>query len=99
MIRQQQTTRRWIGLSSDIKPVPGAADVNGSVYAAEDVTVGSTFFETDTNRTTTWNGGAWVGGPSPSDDLLLQLKAQFDELLRIRRVLEEANALDSDQLV
>lgn len=99
MIRQAGSPRRWIGLSIDQKPVPGAADAAGSVFAAEDVTPGSTFFETDTLLTAVWNGSAWVAGTPPSDAVVQQLRANHDELFRIRRVLEEVNGLSSDDLL
>jgi hypothetical protein len=99
MIRQAASPRRWIGLSIDAKPIPGAADLSGYLYTADDVTPGSTFFETDTLLTATWNGAAWVAGTPANDAVLQQLRVNGDELLRIRRVLETVNELNSDDLL
>lgn len=99
MIRQAGSPRRWIGLSIDQKPVPGALDPNGIAFVAEDVTPGSTFFETDTLTTAVWNGSSWVPGASTRDTQQPHFQTIADELLRIRRLLEEAHGLSSDDLL
>jgi hypothetical protein len=102
MIRLTESPRRWIGLSTDAKPIPGQAQNGGTdIVQAADVTVGTTFFETDTNRTATWNGASWVAAPVADDAMLQQLRTNGDELFRIRKLLEDANpnGLTSDDLI
>lgn len=59
------TTRRWIGLSTDIKPAPGQTGFDpgtglSAPIAESDVPAGSSFLETDTGRIYRWNGEQWT---------------------------------------
>lgn len=99
MIRLAPSPSRWIGLSTDVKPIAGQTSLTGDVILAADVTVGSTFLETDTNAMSTWNGAAWIRQSIADDSLLQETRAIGVELFRIRRLLEEANGLTSDDLI
>ena len=91
--------RRYIGLSTDIKPVVGELSPdNSTVIAASDLPAGSSFLESDTGRVARWNGAAWL--VPPVDGSLLEAQGDIvNELMRIRRLLEAANELDSDDLI
>ncbi len=89
--------RRWIGVSTETKPIPGQG-TNGNTINAADVTEGSTFFETDTGLTAIWNGTTWVSQIVDAVPAAMQ-SVIVDELTRIRRLLEVANDLDSNDLI
>lgn len=99
MVKLEGSIRRYIGLSSDTKPVPGMQNADNTLVSDTDIPAGSSFFESDTGRIARWNGAAWLLPPPASDGDVLRLDAVLDELLRIRRVLEEVNGLSSDDLV
>lgn len=102
-VKLEGSIKRWIGLSSDVKPQPGQSfQSNGSPAAVlldSDVPAGSSFLESDTGLVWRWNGIAWLAPPPPSDAGVMQLAVLADELLRIRRLLETVNELDSNDLL
>ncbi len=60
-------TDSWVGRSGDAKPASASA--------------GSTFYETDTGKTWTWNGSSWIENIGPVDSLAR-------EELILRRITE-----------
>lgn len=62
-IRQETGVRRFIGLSTDVKPYVGAqADgtLGGTTLTGSDLPPGSTLLESDTGRIYRWDGSAWT---------------------------------------
>ncbi len=86
------TAATYEGTAGDPKP-----------QAADGVSAGSTFRELDTGVVWIWSGTAWTTGPTAADpkhvDDLAASAALLDELVKIRRLLEEANGLDATDLI
>jgi len=76
----ESTIKRYIGLSTDEKPVGDFA--NGEVLP-----VGSSFLETDTSRIYRWTGQLWVSADLIDEQATL-LNAMFQELYAMRTMLE-----------
>ena len=95
-VRLEGSTRRWIGLSSDEKPIPGHStwdpkDNVATTIEATDVPPGSSFLETDTGRIQRWDGSAWAVYV-PADEQSEYLQAILTELASLREVLVESLA-------
>ncbi len=89
------STRRFIGLSTDSKPVPGG-HFDNTTLTAGDITPGSSFLEADTGRIFRWDGSKWQARPEPkvADTGLQTLDVNaliLRELVRIRLGLIEAD--------
>lgn len=90
-------SKRWSGLSTDAKPVPGAIDADGNQVPA--FPPGSLFRETDTRRLYAWSGSDWdfqSEQPRPGPDLTQNeaFLSILSELRRIRLGLEIALQTD-----
>ena len=81
-IRLEGSINRYLGLSTDAKPV-------GDFANGETIPVGSSFMETDTGKIYRWDGGAWKYA-SPEDDQAQLLAAILSELRNIRTTVELA---------
>ena len=58
-VRRETSVKRWMGLSGDAKPSPGAVDpydAGGNNYT---IPAGSLYEESDTGVEWRWNGEAW----------------------------------------
>lgn len=64
-VRLEATIKRYIGISTDAKPVPGQVNPDGYTVLDKDLPPGSSFLATDTNEVWHWNGREWVIGESP----------------------------------
>lgn len=56
----QSAIRRWIGDSSETKPLPDFPGADGITPTAQDVPAWSEFYETDTKKTYVFDGDEWV---------------------------------------
>ena len=92
---RRANTPYYIGEASDVKPVPTSPSA------------GSRFYETDSGIWFVYTGTEWVemhapdagsipAEPVPTTEMLLEGISL--ELLRIRRLLETASEVDSDDL-
>lgn len=91
-VRLEKAVKRFIGLSTDVKPVVGewfeslGTGQPGSYLTAADLPDGSTFLETDvclpdgSFRIARWDGAKWVY-PSP-DASLVRLTEALESLRR-----------------
>ena len=88
-VKQETNTKRYVGLSSDSKPLP---EPSGGGPVA-----GSTFLESDTGRLARFNGKEWffadVDGSGKTNELL---NAIYEELHRLRVVTELSTGIESD---
>ena len=91
------TIKRWIGISSDVKPVVGL-NPDGTTLAASDLPPGSSFFESDTGTIFRWTGTGWVA-PQPDTRIIELLTRILDEAYRERLVQEFGLGVNSDDLV
>lgn len=81
-VRLEATIKRYIGLSTDIKPYPGLIRLEDGVETAEsDIPPGSSFLATDTNEVWHWNGLEWVIGKSPEVQELQDIKGLLGAIL------------------
>ena len=76
-VKLESSTRRWIGLSTDVKPVS----------PADEVTPGSSFLESDTGKIYRWDGEAWRC-PESSDLQAEVLQLILAELTQIRELVQ-----------
>lgn len=67
-VRLEGVIRRYIGLSTDIKPVLGV-QADGSPIAPNDLPAGSSFLESDTGAIYRWTGEAWSRAPADNEEL------------------------------
>ncbi len=87
-VRLETKINRYVGLSSDPKPTPGEYSLDISrALTAEDVPVGSTFLEADTEEIWHWTGWEWrledtreVRELKASNSLLSELIVEFRTL-------------------
>lgn len=88
-VKQETNMKRYVGLSSDGKPLPGAAEA-GPV-------AGSTFLESDTGKLWRFDGTAWfhadIDGGVATVELL---NAIYLELRRLRVVTELSTGIESE---
>ena len=91
MIRLEGTIRRYIGLSSDDKPVPVPSyrSVDGSnvVSPAEIMLVGSSFMETDTGKIWRWDGRTWIHYEAEDENKIL-LSMILTELVGLSAIVQ-----------
>lgn len=86
-VRLEGTTRRYIGLSTDEKPVPGY-QLDGSRIAGQDLPAGSSFLERDTGRILRWDGESWTY-PQPTDETQTEiLQLLYVEMHALRELIE-----------
>lgn len=57
-------SQKYIGESTDVKPVTGGANLISPINPLGTIPQGSTFYEGDTGRTATWNGYRWTYPPT-----------------------------------
>ena len=81
-VKLEGSISRYIGLSTDTKPVGDFA--NGEI-----VPVGSSFLETDTGRIYRWNGAHW-NFAEPTDETTALLTVIYLELRAVRATIELA---------
>ena len=81
-VKLEQLTRRYIGLSTDLKPARAPEDT---------VPAGSSFLEADTGRIYRWTGAEWLYTPH-DDDATAILQAILIELTRLRTLVELATS-------
>mgnify|MGYP001578129600 CR=1 FL=1 len=87
-VKLEGTIRRYIGLSTDAKPVLGYQS-DGSTITALDMPAGSSFLETDTGRIYRWDGSsAWTLPVVSGSDELYVLQALLIEVTQLRQVVE-----------
>lgn len=77
MVKLESVTRRYIGLSTDTKPVS----------PSDEVTPGSSFLESDTGKIYRWNGQEWLCPPADTEALEIS-RAMLLELGQIRELLQ-----------
>ena len=79
-VRLEGTIKRFIGASTDTKPVVGRL-FDGSILADRDLPPGSSFLESDTGRVYRWNGFEWTH-PNKVDDseTWLAVLVRLDEI-------------------
>ena len=86
-VRLEGSIKRYIGLSTDIKPGLGY-QTNGSTVLAADLPAGSSFLETDTGRIYRWDGAsAWTLPVPGSDEQLYVLQAMLIEIVELRQMV------------
>lgn len=95
-IKLEGTIKRYIGLSTDIKPQSGEPFAGGAV--AETIPQGSSFLEADTGRIYRWLGTSWELN-IPIDDQLVVLQAVLRELGNINRLLQLATGIEAESLM
>jgi hypothetical protein len=83
-IRLESTTRRFIGLSTDPRPVSGA-QADGAIAA--EIPVGSSLLLTDTWEIERWDGTAWRHS-ARSEEIAERLDAQLAVMREIKDLLE-----------
>ena len=87
-VRLEGSIKRYIGLSSDTKPVLGWQP-DGSTLTGADLPAGSSFLETDTGRIYRWDGAsAWTLPILGPDDQLYVLQALLSEVTQLRQIVE-----------
>lgn len=89
-VKLEGTIKRWIGLSTDIKPKVGLT-VEGLTITANDLPVGSSFLEEDTGRIWRYNSVEWVVHV-PSNEQAEYLQAILFELANIKETIVESFA-------
>lgn len=91
MVRLENSTARYIGVSGDVKPTSwGSSTDSSGNTVAHPVPAGSSFLEADTGRIYRYDGDRWQTAPA-TDDVASLLSAVLDEL-RAQRALLEAIA-------
>ena len=90
-VRLEGNIKRFIGLSTDPKPVPGY-QIDGSTLAVSDLPAGSSFLETDTGLIYRWDGTAAWTVYHPAEEQGEYLQAVISELASLRELLAEALA-------
>src|SRR3990167_3095343 len=89
--------KRFIGLSTDVKPLPGQrgdlADASAPALPAADLPAGSSFFETDTWRIARYDGAGWRY--EETNDAMAR---KIDELLQAQRETNELLAMIAGKL-
>ena len=88
-VKLETTTKRWVALSTDIKPGVGTSEV---------IPIGSRVEETDTGRIYRWDGELWTVYV-PEDEHGIALELIRLELVRTRLILEHVYEVDSDELI
>lgn len=88
----ETTIKRWIGLSSDTKPIPGQtlfdpAHNISTLLGTADVPAGSSFMESDTGFIYRWSGELWTRAPSEQSDELYVLQAILIQLTELRQTV------------
>ena len=87
--------KKFVGLSTDIKPYIGQQADGVTTTVATDIPVGSTFLEMDTGSMARWDGVAWKY-PLPANydhqELLDDISALKLELSALRLGMIEAGA-------
>lgn len=87
-VRLEGPIRRYIGLSTDDKPVLGL-QFDGSTIAASDLPSASSFLETDTGLIYRWNGAdTWTLAAAGTDEQLSVLQAILIEITQLRELTE-----------
>lgn len=94
-IKLEATIKRYIGLSSDIKPRSGEFWADGTF--ADTIPAGSSFLETDTGRIYRWDGGSWESYV-PLDEQVLVLQAILETLSRISTQIELGSGIEAESL-
>ena len=84
MVRLEGSIQRYLGLSTDTKPV-------GDFANGESIPVGSSFMETDTGHIYRFNGDGWKFA-EPTDETATLLTVIYLELQQIRAAVELATA-------
>ena len=81
MVRLEGAINRYLGLSTDAKPV-------GDVANGEVIPPGSSFMETDTGRIARFDGAQWVSatGGDEQTQLLAAIYMSLDEILTLLRL-------------
>ena len=85
-VKLEGTIRRYIGLSTDVKPELGYQS-DGSTIASSDLPAGSSFMETDTGNIYRWNGSSAWTLPIPESDELYVLQSLLRELTELRQMV------------
>ena len=85
-VRLEGTIRRYIGLSTDEKPVLGLQE-DGSTIEASDLPAGSSFLESDSGRIYRWSGEAWTLPVAETDEQLYVLQALLMEITQFREMV------------
>ena len=85
-VRLEGTIRRYIGLSTDEKPVLGLQE-DGSTIEASALPAGSSFLESDSGRIYRWNGEAWTLPVAETDEQLYVLQALLMEITQFREMV------------
>ncbi len=84
-MRLEATIKRFIGDSSERKPMPGEKLEDGTVLL--DLPAGSSFLEEDTERIARWNGQRWSKPVHESKD---ELDVLHQILAELRDAREES---------
>ena len=87
-VKLETSIRRYIGLSTDEKPVIGY-QVDGSTLAAVDLPAGSSFLESDTGLIYRWDGRAWAIPAIAGDEatrLLSLIAADLRRLVELKEL-------------
>ena len=93
-VKLQNTTYRYIGLSTDEKPVPTGEGEGSSEAKQMDLVLppGSSFLENDTGKIYRWDGKSWRY-TAQEDDQSQLLVAILLELRHIRTAVELATEI------
>ena len=87
-VRLESTIKRYIGLSTDIKPA----------HQTDTIPPGSSFLEEDTGLVYRSTGTAWAMH-DPGDEQMLVLREILRELVNVRLVLEFRGEVRAEELV
>ena len=91
-VRLETSIRRFIGLSTDEKPVPGVRRLEDDhLYTAADIPAGSTLLETDRGWLWHYDGERWVRA-APDTSMEVWAAAILAELASIREAIIEGLA-------
>ena len=86
-VRLEGPIRRYIGLSTDVKPIIGIQS-DGSTIEVTDLPAGSSFMEPDTGRIYRWDGATWTLPAPGGDEQLYVLQALLIEITQLRQMVE-----------
>jgi hypothetical protein len=87
-VRLEGSVKRFIGLSTDVKPFVGQVQDDGeTLLTAQDLPAGSSFLESDTGAIARWDGADWRA-PSAEDATVLILQELLLETKAVRTGLE-----------
>ena len=91
-VRLEGSIKRFIGLSTDEKPVLGTSQLDDRGHEVEitarDLPPGSSFMESDTGRVLRWTGELWAFPATNGDEQGQWLALLYEEMHSLRELVE-----------